>query len=183
MRTSFARMFGLRRVRTRLRLRHVFVVARVRSAQRAVRYSNERLAGQALGGKLLRLGYSEETIVGRWRELASLLARRALRPLEEMACRAEAITSDASQEPRTPLASIRNVGEVALQKDGSRAEYRETNRFYRANGSRSRDGAGLGLSTAQWAVRRHGGRTQWITAPGAGCPFQMSLPTEIPTKS
>ena len=121
----------------------------VRSAQGAVLYRNERLAGQALGGKLLpdegqggysarsirladgtpvrmvsrrhtldgrplllRLGYSEETILGRLREFALasllalplivalvgfgsyLLAKRALRPLEEMACRAEAITSE-----------------------------------------------------------------------------------------
>lgn len=35
-------------------------------------------------------------------------------------------TSDASHELRTPLAAIRSVGEVGLQKDGSRAEYRDT---------------------------------------------------------
>jgi len=34
-------------------------------------------------------------------------------------------TSDASHELRTPLAAIRSVGEVGLQKDGSRAEYRD----------------------------------------------------------
>src|SRR5689334_12054596 len=34
-------------------------------------------------------------------------------------------TSDASHELRTPLAMIRSVGEVGLQKDGSRAEYRD----------------------------------------------------------
>lgn len=195
----------------------------LRSAQGAVLYRNDRLGGQALGGKLLpdegeggysarsvrladgtpvrmvsrrhtldghplvlRLGYSEDAILGRLREfgLASLLAlplivalvgvgsyllaKRALRPLEEMACRAEEITSerlserlpigdagdemdhlatminnllarleqsfeqlrrftsDASHELRTPLAAIRSVGEVALEKDGSRAEYRDT---------------------------------------------------------
>lgn len=125
----------------------------VRSAQGAVLYRNERLDGQALGGKLLpgegeggysarsvrladgmpvrmvsrrhtlnghplvlRLGYSEEAILGRLREfgLASLLAlplivalvgfgsyllaKRALRPLEEMACRAEAITPERLNE-------------------------------------------------------------------------------------
>jgi heavy metal sensor kinase len=35
-------------------------------------------------------------------------------------------TSDASHELRTPLAAIRSVGEVGLQKDGTRAEYRDT---------------------------------------------------------
>jgi len=34
-------------------------------------------------------------------------------------------TSDASHELRTPLAMIRSVGEVGLQKDGSRAEFRD----------------------------------------------------------
>jgi heavy metal sensor kinase len=34
-------------------------------------------------------------------------------------------TADASHELRTPLAMIRSVGEVGLQKDGSRAEYRD----------------------------------------------------------
>lgn len=34
-------------------------------------------------------------------------------------------TSDASHELRTPLAMIRSVGEVGLQKDGSRTEYRD----------------------------------------------------------
>jgi heavy metal sensor kinase len=34
-------------------------------------------------------------------------------------------TSDASHELRTPLAMIRSVGEVGLQKDGTRADYRD----------------------------------------------------------
>jgi heavy metal sensor kinase len=135
---------------------------------------------------LIRLGYSEEPIWARVEELAVaslfavpivlalaglggyMLAKRALAPLEEMANRAEAITSerlnerlpigevddelghlarifnnllarleqsfeqlrrftsDASHELRTPLTAIRSVGEVALQKDGSREEYRDT---------------------------------------------------------
>lgn len=135
---------------------------------------------------LIRLAYSEEPIWSRFEELAAasvlalpvvlvlaglagyLLAKRALAPLEEMACRAEQITSarlherlptgqvsdelahlarvfngllarleqsfeqlqrftsDASHELRTPLTAIRSVGEVALQKDGSREQYRDT---------------------------------------------------------
>ena len=121
----------------------------VLSPQGAILYRNDRLAGQALGGKLLadegeggystrsarltdgtpvrlvsrrhsldgrplllRLAYSEEPIRARLEEFAFasllalpivvalvglgsyVLAKRALKPLEEMACRAEAITSE-----------------------------------------------------------------------------------------
>jgi heavy metal sensor kinase len=134
---------------------------------------------------LIRLAYSEEHLWLHLEELlaASLLAlpltlavaafagyalaRRALAPLEQMALRAEQITSerlderlptdnvdgelgqlarafnstlarleqsfeqlrrftsDASHELRTPLTAMRSVGEVGLQKDGSREEYRD----------------------------------------------------------
>jgi heavy metal sensor kinase len=134
---------------------------------------------------LIRLAHSEEPLLSRLKDvlLASLLvlpvilagaglagyslARRALRPIEQMARRAQEITperldarlandyaddemrqlaavfndtlarlekafeqlrrftADASHELRTPLAMIRSVGEVGLQKDGTRAEYRD----------------------------------------------------------
>ena len=135
---------------------------------------------------LIRLAYSEEHLWLHLEELLSAsllalpltlavaafagyaLARRALAPLEQMALRAEQITSehlderlptdnvdselgqlarafnstlarleqsfeqlrrftsDASHELRTPLTAMRSVGEVGLQKDGSREEYRDT---------------------------------------------------------
>lgn len=134
---------------------------------------------------LIRLAHSEEPLLLRVKDLllASLvvlpvvlaaagfagysLARRALRPIEQIARRAQEITperlderlandysddelrqlaavfndtlarlerafeqlrrftADASHELRTPLAMIRSVGEVGLQKDGTRAEYRD----------------------------------------------------------
>jgi len=134
---------------------------------------------------LIRLAHSEEPLLIRMKDLllASLvvlpavlaaagfagysLARRALRPIEQIARRAQEITperlnarlandysddelrqlaavfndtlarlerafeqlrrftADASHELRTPLAMIRSVGEVGLQKDGTRAEYRD----------------------------------------------------------
>lgn len=134
---------------------------------------------------IIRLGYDEERIWHSVNELlaASLvvlpltlvlagfagyaLARRALRPLQTMAARAEAITSerlderlpvdnpmdeigqlarvfnrtlarleqsfsqlrqftsDASHELRTPLTAMRSVGEVALQENGTAADYRD----------------------------------------------------------
>ena len=51
-------------------------------------------------------------------------------------------------------------------------------RFYRIDGSRSREGGGvgLGLSIAQWTVRVHGGDIQLSSAPGSGCAFRLSFP-------
>ncbi len=45
--------------------------------------------------------------------------------LEEAFEQLRRFTSDASHELRTPLAMIRSVGEVGLQKDGTRADYRD----------------------------------------------------------
>jgi heavy metal sensor kinase len=45
--------------------------------------------------------------------------------LEEAFEQLRRFTSDASHELRTPLAMIRSVGEVGLQRDGTRAEYRD----------------------------------------------------------
>ncbi|MDF5753899.1 HAMP domain-containing sensor histidine kinase [Spongiactinospora sp. TRM90649] len=53
-------------------------------------------------------------------------------------------------------------------------------RFYRVDGSRTRDGggggAGLGLSIAQSITRAHGGRVELRTAPGRGAAFAIVLP-------
>ena len=51
-------------------------------------------------------------------------------------------------------------------------------RFYRTEDSRARGagGSGLGLSIAQWTLRRHGGEIHTVSAPGEGTTMTISLP-------
>jgi two-component system phosphate regulon sensor histidine kinase PhoR len=55
---------------------------------------------------------------------------------------------------------------------------RLTERFYRVDGSRSRDtgGTGLGLSIAKHVVQRHGGEIDIQSEPGRGSVFRLLLP-------
>jgi heavy metal sensor kinase len=73
--------------------------------------------------------------------------------------------------------------EIADSGPGIAPEHSERifDRFYRVDESRSRDagGAGLGLSIAQWAIRVHGGGIQLLSTPGAGCIFQILLPSGL----
>jgi len=57
-------------------------------------------------------------------ELARVF-NQTLARLERAFEQLRSFTSDVSHELRTPLAMIRSVGEVGLQKEGSRAEYRD----------------------------------------------------------
>jgi two-component system phosphate regulon sensor histidine kinase PhoR len=55
---------------------------------------------------------------------------------------------------------------------------RLTERFYRVDGSRSRDtgGTGLGLSIVKHVVQRHGGSIDVHSEPGKGSTFKLSFP-------
>ena len=55
---------------------------------------------------------------------------------------------------------------------------RLTERFYRVDGSRSRDtgGTGLGLSIVKHVVQRHGGTIDVQSEPGKGSSFKLSFP-------
>lgn len=55
---------------------------------------------------------------------------------------------------------------------------RLTERFYRVDGSRSRDtgGTGLGLSIVKHVVQRHGGELRVSSEPGKGSTFTLTVP-------
>ncbi len=55
---------------------------------------------------------------------------------------------------------------------------RLTERFYRVDGSRSRDtgGTGLGLSIVKHVAQRHGGEIEVLSEPAKGSCFRLSLP-------
>ena len=54
-------------------------------------------------------------------------------------------------------------------------------RFYRADESRSRGGAGLGLSIAAWITREHGGSITAANNDRGGATFVLELPAPLPT--
>ncbi|MBM4038055.1 MAG: heavy metal sensor histidine kinase [Planctomycetes bacterium] len=58
-------------------------------------------------------------------------------------------------------------------------------RFYRVEGSRSRNtgGAGLGLSISRWIATAHGGRIELQSTLGAGSTFTVVLPLPVGTDS
>jgi len=49
-------------------------------------------------------------------------------------------------------------------------------RFYQADPSRYRSGAGLGLSIARWIATEHGGAISAANRPGGGARFEVLLP-------
>lgn len=73
-------------------------------------------------------------------------------------------------------------GEIIVRDTGIGIERdqlpRLTERFYRVDGSRSRDtgGTGLGLSIVKHVVQRHGGQLLVDSEPGAGSEFRIVLP-------
>jgi two-component system, OmpR family, phosphate regulon sensor histidine kinase PhoR len=73
-------------------------------------------------------------------------------------------------------------GEVEVRDSGIGIERehlpRLTERFYRVDGSRSRDtgGTGLGLSIVKHVVQRHGGELEVASEPGKGSSFRLVLP-------
>jgi heavy metal sensor kinase len=73
-------------------------------------------------------------------------------------------------------------GSVAVHDEGPGipAEHRDHvfERFYRVDPARSRDGVGLGLAIARWAVEAQGGRVALESSAGVGSTFRILLPAE-----
>ena len=73
-------------------------------------------------------------------------------------------------------------GEVEVKDSGIGIDKqhlpRVTERFYRVDGSRSRDtgGTGLGLSIVKHVVQRHGGELEVRSEPGQGSSFKLHFP-------
>ena len=82
------------------------------------------------------------------------------------------------------LFSVRGdgVGEIEVRDSGIGIERehlpRLTERFYRVDGSRSREtgGTGLGLAIVKHVVQRHGGELGVQSQPGVGSSFRILLP-------
>jgi heavy metal sensor kinase len=74
--------------------------------------------------------------------------------------------------------------EVRDEGPGIAPEHRERifERFYRVEGSRSREmgGSGLGLSLVKWAAEAHAGRVELETEEGEGSTFRLVLPITQP---
>ncbi len=72
--------------------------------------------------------------------------------------------------------------EVADSGEGIAPEHigRVFEKFYRAPGSKSSGGAGLGLAIAREIVAAHGGRIGAESRPGRGTTFRFTLPTNPP---
>jgi heavy metal sensor kinase len=72
--------------------------------------------------------------------------------------------------------------EVTDEGPGIAPEHRERifERFYRIDGSRSREkgGTGLGLSLVKWTAEAHGGHVELETETGRGSTFRLVLPRE-----
>jgi two-component system phosphate regulon sensor histidine kinase PhoR len=74
------------------------------------------------------------------------------------------------------------AGAIEVQDSGIgiAAEHlpRVTERFYRVDGSRSREtgGTGLGLSIVKHVLQRHGGELEVESEPGRGSRFRLVLP-------
>ena len=86
--------------------------------------------------------------------------------------------SAACMEPTTPAGAQTAVVRVSDDGPGIPPAEQERifERFYRAPGTRSGEGAGLGLAIARWIVEEHQGTITLESVPGSGATFAVQLP-------
>ena len=102
--------------------------------------------------------------------------RRVLRVLVENAIRhtdaGGSITVRLTDEGKTSRLTVADTGEgIAPEALGHLFE-----RFYQADSSRRKGGAGLGLAIAKWIVEAHGGTISADSVLGQGATFTVRLP-------
>jgi two-component system OmpR family sensor kinase len=91
------------------------------------------------------------------------------------------VTLTLAEEPGDPDSVVLRVADEGPGMAPEDAE-RVFERFYRAEGSRTREngGTGLGLAIVASLVAAHGGTVQLRTAPGHGAVFEVRLPRSGP---
>jgi len=87
------------------------------------------------------------------------------------------ISVHVSRDGATATLEVQDTGIGMASSDVSRV----FERFYRADPSRSRstEGAGLGLTLAQWIVVRHNGTIDLKSRPGEGSTFTVRIPAAL----
>ena len=114
-------------------------------------------------------------------ELAGLEAE-LLSAVANLVTNAVRYTPDGGQIQISWLVRADGMGEIDVRDTGIgiAGEHlgRLTERFYRVDGSRSRDtgGTGLGLSIVKHVMQRHGGTLEISSEPGQGSRFRLLLP-------
>jgi len=82
------------------------------------------------------------------------------------------ITTNCYNTIDTSVINVIDTGEGIAEEDIAKI----FDRFYQADSSRQRGGAGLGLSMAKWIIKRHKGTLKVFSKIGEGTTFTIKLP-------
>lgn len=82
------------------------------------------------------------------------------------------ITTNCYNTVDTSVINVIDTGEGIAEEDIAKI----FDRFYQADSSRQRGGAGLGLSMAKWIIKRHKGTLKVFSKLGEGTTFTIKLP-------
>jgi len=155
-----------------LTLRPVDLTEVAREAARTARLLRDDVLVEAsdLPDGLMVLGHAD-----RLRQVFLILLDNAVKhipPGGRVALAATRLTLSATTG--APIAVIRVTDSGPGIPEAEHARIFE--RFYRAPGTRSGEGAGLGLAIARWIVEEHHGAILVDSAPGSGSTFTVQLP-------